>query len=124
MRKTGMAALVLKLFHHRAAVGRGAVQITIGDALAVEPFLQQGQHTDELAEDQHAMAAVHDFLQQFTEQIQFAGGVGGIDALQFQQAQIAADLAQPQQGAQDQHAAFGGSMRADRCQHFLAAGLR
>ena len=90
---------------------------------AVEPLLQQRQHADELAEDQRAMAAVHHFLQQFAEQIQLAGGVGGIDAVQFEQPQIAADLPQPQQRAQHQHPALGRALRARRLQHSLAAGF-
>ena len=51
----------------------------------VEPLLEQHQHADELAEDEDAMAAVDDFLQKFAEQVQLAGSIGGIDALEFQQ---------------------------------------
>ena len=41
----------------------------------VELFAQQAEHGDELAEDQHAVAAVDDLFQQFAEQVELAGGV-------------------------------------------------
>ncbi len=69
------------------------------------------------------MAAVNHFLQQFAEQIQFAGRVRGIHVVEFQQPEIAANLPQPQQRGEHHHAAFGETLRADGFQNFLAAGL-
>ena len=67
--------VALKSLHHRAAIGGRAVEVTELNVFRRELLLEQRQHAHELAEDQHAMAAVDDFLQQFAEHLQFAGGV-------------------------------------------------
>jgi hypothetical protein len=47
-------------------------------------LFQQRKHGNELAEDQHAMAAVDDFFEQFAKEVDFAGCVGGIDVFEFE----------------------------------------
>ena len=40
-------------------------------AVRREPLPHEIEHFDELAEDEHAMPAIDDFLEQFIEQIEF-----------------------------------------------------
>ena len=67
------------------------------------------------------MPAVNHLLQQFAEHLQFARRICRIHVVQFQQPQIAAHLAQPQQRGQHHHATLGDALRAHGGQHFLAA---
>src|SRR5688572_4922779 len=81
------------------------------------------QHGNELAEDKDAMAAVDDFLEQLAEQVHFGRGRNGIDVFEFEEAQIATNLAQAEQGVEDDHATAGESLRANGIRDLAAAGL-
>src|SRR6185436_12706128 len=58
---------LLKTLHDFAAIRRRAVEVTVFNALRRQLFLEQREHRDELAEHEHAMPAVDDFLQQLAE---------------------------------------------------------
>ena len=70
------------------------------------------------------MAAIDDFLEQFAEQVQLCRTPSaGSDVVEFEQAQVAADLAQAQQGVEDDHAAAGQALRAHGLDDLAAARL-
>src|SRR5436190_10146715 len=133
----------LKFLHDIATVCCGAIEVAEVNFLLVQLLLEQRQHADELAEDEHAMSTVRDFLEQFIECFEFAGWVSqrrrrlrrlprnGRNvflfaafvsfARQIQQPQVAANLPQPQQRGENNEATLGQPLRAHGLQNFLAA---
>jgi hypothetical protein len=77
MRKTGMVESFWNLVDDLGAVAGGAVEVTEGDFASGQILADQREHLGELAEDEDAVAAVEDFLEEFIEEFEFAGGQGG-----------------------------------------------
>src|ERR1043166_2606329 len=130
----------LKLFHHFAALSGRAIKITVFDLLLVQLLLEQRQHADELAEQEHAMAAIGDFLEQFVERFELPRYFSrrlrrgrrrkrnrflsfAAFARHFQQPQVTTNLSQPQQRGEDHQLALRETLRAHRFQNFFPTEL-
>ena len=46
-----------------------AIEVAVGNSVGRQGFAEQGQHGDELAKNEHPVAAVHGLLKQFTQQL-------------------------------------------------------
>jgi len=112
----------LELLHDFAAVRRGAIEVTKIDLFRFQFVAEQMKHGDELTEDEDAMAAIDDFLEQLAEEIHFGRGPIGIDVVEFEEAEVATNLAQAEQRVEDDHAAAGEALRADGISDLAAAG--
>ena len=73
MRKSGIAGVVLEAVDLRLAVGGLAVEVTEGDLAPPRLVAQQMQHAHELAEEQHAMAAVDRLVDQLEGAVELGG---------------------------------------------------
>ncbi|OPZ69380.1 MAG: hypothetical protein BWY83_01991 [bacterium ADurb.Bin478] len=93
--------IAIELLHDLEPFLGGPVEIAVAQAAPLQFSPQNAQHGDELAEDQHAVAGIHGFVEQFEEQIHLGGGLLGFEALEFEQVEVAADLAQAQKGVED-----------------------
>src|SRR5258705_7481904 len=65
--KDGNLRVALEFLHHGTAICGRAVEVAELNVLRREPVLKQRKHRRELAEDQHAMTAVHGLLQQLAK---------------------------------------------------------
>jgi len=79
------------------------------------PTLVCMRNRRELAEDQHAVTAVHGLLQQLAKHRQLAGAlIVEFGIVQLEQPQVAADLAQAQQCVEHDHLALCHALRRQR----------
>ena len=123
--------VVLELVDDLGAVAGGAVEVTEGDFAGGQVFADQREHLGELAEDEDAVATVEDLLEEFIEEFQFTrgGGAGGFGGgrrgggVEGEQSQIATDLAESEQGGEDEHAVDGGCLGTGGVEDFAAAGF-
>ena len=70
----GNGRRVLKAADDCGAIAGRAVEVTEFNVLGGELRLDDREHRDELAEHEHAMAAIDDFLEKFGKEFEFAGG--------------------------------------------------
>src|SRR5438552_1018434 len=70
--KHGDFRVALEFFDDRAAIRRRAIEVAELNVLRRELVLEQPEHGRELAEDQHAVTAVHGLLQQLAKHRQLA----------------------------------------------------
>ena len=132
--ENGDGRVALEMVDDLGAVARGAVEVAEGDVPGGEIVADEREHLGELTEDQDAVAAVEDFLEELVEEFDFAGGHGrggvgvvglGRGGFEVKQSRITADLAEPQEGGEHEHAVFGGRLvaRARGVKEFAAAGF-
>ena len=87
-----------------------------------ESWICDLEHLHELREDQHLVAALHDLHDHVLEGVELAGRqvVGESGQVDLEQARMAADLAQLEQGVQDGHLALGQALFVHVGQHLGA----
>ena len=118
----GDVRAVVEAVHLFEAVLAGAVQIAEGDLRELQPLADDLEHLHELREDQHLVAALHDLHDHVLEGVELAGRqvVGEAGQVDLEQARMAADLAQLEQGVQDGHLALGQALFVHVGQHLGA----
>src|SRR5204863_768324 len=109
--------IALEAIHDFLTLFGRAVEIAKWNLQLLQAFANEMQHRNELAEDEDAVFAVDRFLEEFVEEIELGGGLGGSASFQlafwrgvqagslryFKQAQIATDLAQTEQTSEHLH---------------------
>jgi hypothetical protein len=77
IKNTGTLGSFLEALDPLRAVLGGAVEVLVADAVLFERLLDQPEHRDELAEDQHLVPALDGLFQQLAQRHELAGVVVG-----------------------------------------------
>ena len=97
------------------------IQVAELDLAPLQLFLQQTEHSRELAEHEEPVPTVEALVEQFAKELQFARivgrgfGFGGcrVGLFGVEEAQVAANLPQAQQRCEDHHPALSQSVGLD-----------
>ena len=97
----------LETRHLPGAIMRLAVQVAVCDRLRVEPRSDVAEHRHELAENEHPVATINRFFEQFVQEVQLGGRFGlGWRVFHAEQAGVTCGLPQAQKCREHQHSAL------------------